>query len=117
MLNSIHLLFSNRNNLTVDLTHQRDRSFGKIFYSRDLNKRYIRFIRVGIIILCVNTNHLNNKIMLRYAIIFFVIALVAAAFGFGGIAEGAASIAKFLFYIFVVLFVLTLLFGSMIFKK
>jgi uncharacterized membrane protein YtjA (UPF0391 family) len=55
--------------------------------------------------------------MLRYAIIFFVIALVAAAFGFGGIAEGAASIAKFLFYIFVVLFVLTLLFGSMIFKK
>ncbi|MBK8343515.1 MAG: DUF1328 domain-containing protein [Bacteroidetes bacterium] len=36
--------------------------------------------------------------MLRYAVIFFVIALVAAVFGFGGIAAGAVSIALILFF-------------------
>lgn len=51
--------------------------------------------------------------MLRYAAIFFVIALVAALFGFTGIAVGAAEIAKILFYIFVVLFVVSLLWGLM----
>jgi uncharacterized membrane protein YtjA (UPF0391 family) len=55
--------------------------------------------------------------MLRWAAIFFVIAIIAALFGFGGIAEGAASIAKVLFFIFIVLFVLVLAFGSTIFKK
>lgn len=42
--------------------------------------------------------------MLRYAIIFLAIALLAALFGFGGIAGAAAGIAKILFWIFVVLF-------------
>ena len=35
---------------------------------------------------------------------FFVVALIAALFGFGGRAAGAAGIAKFLFFIFIVLF-------------
>jgi uncharacterized membrane protein YtjA (UPF0391 family) len=35
--------------------------------------------------------------LLKWAFIFFVVALVAAAFGFTGIAAGAASIAKILF--------------------
>lgn len=55
--------------------------------------------------------------MLRYAVIFFIIAVVAAIFGFGGIAVGAASIAKILFYIFVVLFLITIIFGASIFKS
>jgi len=55
--------------------------------------------------------------MLRWSIIFFVIAIVAALFGFGGIAEGAAAIAKILFYIFAVLFVLALVLGVFIFKR
>ena len=41
--------------------------------------------------------------MLHYAIVFFVIALVAALFGFGGIAAGAVEIAKILFFIFVIM--------------
>lgn len=41
--------------------------------------------------------------MLRYALIFFIVALIAALFGFGGIASGAASIGKILFIGFVVL--------------
>lgn len=49
--------------------------------------------------------------MLRYAAIFFVIAIIAAVFGFGGIAAGAAEIAKVLFFIFLVIFLVTLLMG------
>ncbi len=49
--------------------------------------------------------------MLHYAVIFFVIAIIAAVFGFTGIAVGAAEIAKVLFYIFLVVFVVTLLLG------
>lgn len=45
--------------------------------------------------------------MLHYAVVFFVIALIAALFGFGGIAAGAVGIAKVLFFIFVILAVAT----------
>lgn len=45
--------------------------------------------------------------MLRYAVIFFIIALVAALFGFGGIAAGATEIAKILFFVFLVIAVIT----------
>ena len=47
--------------------------------------------------------------MLRWALIFFLVALVAAVFGFTGIAAAAAGVAKVLFFFFVVLFLLTLL--------
>jgi len=49
--------------------------------------------------------------MLRYALIFFVVALIAALFGFGGIAAGAVEIAKILFFIFIVLFIVSLVAG------
>lgn len=49
--------------------------------------------------------------MLYWALVFFIIAIVAAIFGFGGIATGAVSIAKFLFFLFVVLFVIALITG------
>ena len=38
--------------------------------------------------------------MLHYSVVFLVIALIAAVFGFGGIASGAVEIAKILFFIF-----------------
>ncbi len=41
--------------------------------------------------------------MLRWALIFFVLALVAALFGFGGLAAGAAGTAKLLFFGFLIL--------------
>ncbi len=44
--------------------------------------------------------------MLRLALIFFVISLIAGVFGFTGIAQGARSIAKTLFFIAIGLFVL-----------
>ena len=49
--------------------------------------------------------------MLHYAVVFLVIALVAALFGFGGIAAGAVEIAKVLFFIFVILAIVTFIFG------
>jgi len=47
--------------------------------------------------------------MLRWAVIFFIVALLAAVLGFTGIALAAAGIAKILFYLFVILLALTLL--------
>jgi uncharacterized membrane protein YtjA (UPF0391 family) len=49
--------------------------------------------------------------MLGWALVFLVVALIAAAFGFGGIAAGAASIAQVLFWIFLVLFLASLIYG------
>ncbi len=49
--------------------------------------------------------------MLSYAWVFLVLAIIAAIFGFGGIAVAAAGIAKVLFFIFLALFVIGLLTG------
>jgi uncharacterized membrane protein YtjA (UPF0391 family) len=38
--------------------------------------------------------------MLHYALLFLIVAIIAALFGFGGIAAGATGIAKALFIIF-----------------
>jgi uncharacterized membrane protein YtjA (UPF0391 family) len=46
--------------------------------------------------------------MLRWAIGFFIVALIAAVLGFGGVAVAAAGIAKILFYLFLILFLITL---------
>jgi len=53
----------------------------------------------------------KERLMLYYALIFFVVALVAALFGFGGIAAGAVEIAKILFFIFLILTVVSLVVG------
>ncbi len=49
--------------------------------------------------------------MLRWAIIFLVIALIAALFGFGGVASASYGFAKILFFVFLVLAVLSFLGG------
>ncbi|MEP6682864.1 MAG: DUF1328 domain-containing protein [Parafilimonas sp.] len=49
--------------------------------------------------------------MLRWTLIFLIIAIVAAIFGFGGIYAAATDIARVLFFIFVVLFILSLIRG------
>jgi SH3 domain-containing YSC84-like protein 1 len=56
-------------------------------------------------------NLAKEGMMLRWAVAFFIIALIAAIFGFGGIAVAAAGIAKILFFIFLVLFLVALLSG------
>ena len=49
--------------------------------------------------------------MLYYAVVFFIVAIVAAVLGFGVIAGTAAWIAKVLFVVFLILFVVSLLRG------
>lgn len=51
--------------------------------------------------------------MLHWALIFLVVALIAAAFGFGGIAGAATGIAKILFFAFLVLFLVSLVVGGL----
>lgn len=55
--------------------------------------------------------------MLKWAGIFFLIAIVAAIFGFGGISAGAASIAKVLFFIFLGLVLIFTILGVTVYKK
>ena len=47
--------------------------------------------------------------LIRWAAGFFVVALIAAVFGYSGLASGLMGIAKFICFIFVVLFVLAFL--------
>ena len=49
--------------------------------------------------------------MLRLALVFFILAIIAALFGFGVIVGSAMAIAKIFFYIFVVLFLISLIAG------
>lgn len=49
--------------------------------------------------------------MLKWALFFFIISIIAALFGFTGIAAATAGIAKILFFIFIVIFLATLLLG------
>ena len=49
--------------------------------------------------------------MLRWALIFFVVALLAALFGFGGIAGAATGIAKILFVAFLIVAAISLIVG------
>ncbi len=53
--------------------------------------------------------------MLHYALRFFIVALIAALFGFGGLAASAAGIAKILFFVFLVLTVASFVLG--LFKR
>ena len=55
--------------------------------------------------------------MLKWAAIFLVIALAAALFGFTGIASAAAGIAKFLFFLFLVICLIFFIIGISVGKK
>lgn len=46
--------------------------------------------------------------MLGWAVTFFVIAIIAAALGFGGIAETSAGIAQIPFFVFIILFIVAM---------
>jgi len=55
--------------------------------------------------------------MLKWSFIFLIIAIIAGIFGFTGIAEGAAEIAKVLFFIFISIWLIVLVLGFTIFKS
>jgi uncharacterized membrane protein YtjA (UPF0391 family) len=53
----------------------------------------------------------GDAAMLGWALTFLVVAIIAAVFGFGGIAVASASIAKIIFLVFLVLFAVSLIAG------
>ncbi|HET7335778.1 MAG TPA: DUF1328 domain-containing protein [Rhizomicrobium sp.] len=54
--------------------------------------------------------------MLKWALIFLVLGLIAGALGFTGVAGASIAIAKFLFFIFIAIFVILLVLGSTIWR-
>jgi uncharacterized membrane protein YtjA (UPF0391 family) len=54
---------------------------------------------------------LNMGNLLHYALVFLVVALIAAAVGFGGVAGFAMEAARLLFWVFIILFVISLVAG------
>ena len=54
--------------------------------------------------------------LVKWAIVFFVISLIAALFGFGGVAEGAADIAQVLFFVFLAVCALLFVLGMAVYK-
>ena len=54
--------------------------------------------------------------LLKWALIFFIIALIAGLIGFTGIAAAATGIAKTLFYIFLGIFLVLLILGLLVFR-
>jgi len=55
--------------------------------------------------------------MLRLAILFAIISMLAAAFGFYGVSDASAGIAKFMALIFAVMFIVALLMGLTAVRK
>ncbi len=51
--------------------------------------------------------------MLKAAVVFLVIAIIAGVFGFGGLASASAGMAKIVFGIFIILFLISALFGAL----
>jgi len=49
--------------------------------------------------------------MVAYAALFLIVALAAAVLGFSGLAAGAAGLAKILFWLFLAIFVISLIVG------
>lgn len=62
------------------------------------------------------SNRSNAMTLLKWALIFFLVSIVAGVFGFTGISAATADVAKILFYIFLVICILLLVLGITIFR-
>jgi uncharacterized membrane protein YtjA (UPF0391 family) len=58
----------------------------------------------------------RSMTILKWALIFFLVSVVAGVFGFTGISAASADVARFLFYVFVVIFLVLLVLGLTIFR-
>ena len=85
------------------------------FHSKIPRRSRLIFSRRTLCILCSPFCNLVlglvSRIMLNWALTFFIIALIAALFGFGGLAGTAISIAKILLVVFLVILVINLIAG------
>jgi uncharacterized membrane protein YtjA (UPF0391 family) len=68
------------------------------------------------IVLGLNHNEVIGMSILKWALIFFVISIIAGVFGFTGLSAASADVARVLFYIFAVIFLILLILGFTIFR-
>jgi uncharacterized membrane protein YtjA (UPF0391 family) len=69
----------------------------------------------------INRSTLNHReavgmSILKWALVFFVISIIAGILGFTGVSAASADIARVLFYIFAVIFLILLILGFTIFR-
>jgi uncharacterized membrane protein YtjA (UPF0391 family) len=55
--------------------------------------------------------------LLRWAVVFLVVSVIAALFGFGNIAAGAGDVARVLFFIFLTICVVLFILGAMTYRS
>jgi uncharacterized membrane protein YtjA (UPF0391 family) len=84
-------------------TQRREREFVPTCFSGTMT-RPVRYLTIGT---RADVNNKRRLPMLGWAIAFFILAIVAAVLGFGGIAGASAGIAKILFFVFLALLVLS----------
>lgn len=58
----------------------------------------------------------SDMSILKWALLFLVISIVAGLFGFTGVSAATGDIARVLFYVFVVIFLVLLILGLTIFR-
>jgi uncharacterized membrane protein YtjA (UPF0391 family) len=80
-------------------------------FTAGLARRLLLCCKTTALFLGGRTCFTSGGTMLHWAAVFFVIALIAALFGFGGIAAGAAGIAKMLFVLFIILALIAFIVG------
>jgi|SRR4051794_30209724 uncharacterized membrane protein YtjA (UPF0391 family) len=87
---------------------------GNQFRTSPLDQRSARRRRFG----GREAGYLREQAMtiLKWALIFFLVSIVAGILGFTGISEASADVARFLFYVFVVIFLVLLILGLTIFR-
>jgi uncharacterized membrane protein YtjA (UPF0391 family) len=70
----------------------------------------------AVLMLSARRTGVEAMTLLRWALLFFVISIVAGILGFTGVSAASADIARVLFYVFVIIFVVLLLLGLTIFR-
>src|SRR5207237_9690862 len=82
---------------------------GRAAGPKEIRQRMPSWRRVGRSEPTTRPKGLEEGRMRYYALVFFIIAVIAGLLGFGVIASAAAGIAKILFFVFLVLFIVTLI--------
>jgi uncharacterized membrane protein YtjA (UPF0391 family) len=83
-------------------------TFGKAkAQNRELSRRY------SVVAIAITEQTMT---ILKWALIFFLVSIVAGIFGFTDISAASADVARFLFYVFVVIFLVLLILGLTIFR-
>jgi uncharacterized membrane protein YtjA (UPF0391 family) len=89
---------------------------GGLFWREEPTRRPARWVVRGEGLPAPADGVEDSMTLLKWALIFFVVSVIAGILGFTGISAASADIARFLFYVFVVIFLVLLVLGLTIFR-